>query len=215
MKKISFSLFGLLLCSSLIFAQPVSDNAVIPVSVTLNSILRLNIVSGGNIEFAVNTLTQYTDGVSNNPQYDTQFTVASSTDFNVLLYSEEATLTGSDIAGTSANTMNINNVGYTIDYTGTGGTVGTGANDDYSLVGLAADPSALTELTNTTTNTIVEDISGGTGTSAGDIVKNAFTINWELATSGLIAVTSQSTLLAQGLSSDRYSVNVFLVLDPQ
>ena len=37
------------------FGQAVADQGVIPVSVTLNQILRLNVTSGGNINFVINT----------------------------------------------------------------------------------------------------------------------------------------------------------------
>ncbi|MCB9002091.1 MAG: hypothetical protein H6537_09000 [Bacteroidales bacterium] len=50
------------LLASLAFGQAVNDQAIIPVSVTLNSILRLTVVSGGNIDFVVNTIDQYTSG---------------------------------------------------------------------------------------------------------------------------------------------------------
>ena len=56
----------------------------------LNSILRLNVTSGGNIEFTINNIDQYTAGIANGTRYDTKFTVASSVDFNVLMYARMA-----------------------------------------------------------------------------------------------------------------------------
>ena len=54
----------LALLSQVGFAQAVQDNAVIPVSVTINSILRLNVTSGGNIQFVFNTMAQYNAGIA-------------------------------------------------------------------------------------------------------------------------------------------------------
>jgi hypothetical protein len=206
MKKLFFGIITLLLSGTVLLAQPVSDNAVIPVSVTLNSILRLNIVSGGNIEFAVNTLQQYTDGIGNTTGYDTKFTVASSVDFNVLMYAEAATMVGGDLTAGS-NTLPVGNVCYMMEVTGTALpanllVIGDGDADGISDV---VEP-----LNNTATTKIVDDI----GVSAGDIEKNAFTIHWELATVECQAESSLSTLLSQGKPADRYSVNVFLELDP-
>ena len=63
MRKLFYSL-ALLFLSQVSFGQAVNDQAIIPVSVTLNSILRLTVVSGGNIEFVVNTIDQYTGGIN-------------------------------------------------------------------------------------------------------------------------------------------------------
>ena len=208
MKKLLIGIVALLLSGSVLFAQPVSDNAVIPVSVTLNSILRLNIVSGGNIEFAVNTLLQYTDGIENSTGYDTKFTVATSVDYNVLMYAEAATMVGGDLSGGS-NTLPVGNVCYVMENTGTAvnGTdlnvIGDG--DDDGLSDLVQD------LDNVASTQVVLDIGG---TSAGDIEKNAFTIHWELGTALCRVESGLLSLLAQGKPSDRYSVNVFLELDP-
>lgn len=87
---------AMLLFAQYSFGQAVKDNAVIPVSITLNSILRLTVTSGGNIQFVVNTIDQYTNGIPNNtsPQYTTKFTVSSSRDFIVSMGAEDATFTG-------------------------------------------------------------------------------------------------------------------------
>ncbi|MFP4605983.1 MAG: hypothetical protein ACLFNJ_11450, partial [Bacteroidales bacterium] len=70
------------------FSQAVDDRAVVPVSVTLNSILRLNVESGGNIEFNFNTLEQYENGISGidqDDQYSTKLTIASSVDWDLIM----------------------------------------------------------------------------------------------------------------------------------
>ncbi len=101
---------SLMLFSMFSFGQSVVDNAVIPVSVTLNSILRLSVTSGGNIQFVVNTITDYTSGITNTNQYDTQFTVHSSRNFHVRLGAEDANLIGLE-TGTN---MNLSNLRYTM-----------------------------------------------------------------------------------------------------
>ena len=194
MKKITLSIIALFFAGQMSFAQAVSEHAIIPVSVTLNSILRLNVVTGGNIEFVVNTIDQYTNGISNSTQYTTNFTVASSTDFDVTLMAEDATLIGSD---NSAHTMTLDNIGYT--------TVANAA-------ATGADPGnwglqAITALTNASA-TIV---TGAAGSSAGDVVQNNFDIQWELGTNGGGGMNA-SSLLTQSIAADRYVTNVFIDL---
>lgn len=210
MKKLSFLLVGLLLGLATI-AQPVVDNAIIPVSVNLNSILRLNVTSGGNIEFTVNNIDQYTSGIVNSPRYDTKFTVASSVDFNVLMYAE-GDLLGAD---NTAHTLPVDNVGYILENTGSGAPSGT----NYTFINDAGtgDVSTITPLNATATTAI---ITGVDGASAGNTAKNAFTIHWELATTGGAAPltgvnTTGISLLAQSIAPDRYTTNVFLVLEPR
>lgn len=207
MKKITFLFAGLLIGLATI-AQPVVDNAIIPVSVNLNSILRLNVSSGGNIEFTVNNIDQYTTGVLNSDRYDTKFTVASSVDFNVLMYAEAANFLGSD---NTANVLPIDNVGYILESTGTGNANGA----EYDFINDAGDGtlSTITPLNATATTAIITGVGGA---AAGNTLQNAFTINWELATGALTAVnTTAASLLAQSVAPDRYTTNVFLVLEPQ
>jgi hypothetical protein len=199
MKRIQTLLIAILLAGG-IMAQPVVDNAIIPVSVTLNSILRLNVTSGSNIEFAVNTLDQYTNGIANSDQHDTDFTVASSVDFVVELYAEDATLIGSDLAS-GANTMPLDNIGFTLAETGTG--------SDPANWDLDPNPGTVVALTNSP-DTIINSTNGA---GAGDITQNAFKIEWECGTGN--GGMNGTSLLNQDLPADRYSTNVFLVLQPK
>ncbi len=173
-------------------------------SITLNSILRLQVVKGGNIDFVVNTLNEFTDGIANSDGLDTRFTVASSVDFDVNLYAADATFLGTDIISATPNFMSLLNVGFRMSYTGTGGSAGPLVTDNWEII------TALTELK--TAPSLIVDSTDGLG--AGDKVKNDFTVNWELATAALIAVTAggPGSLLSQNLNADRYSTNVFLVL---
>jgi hypothetical protein len=202
MRKILLSLAGLLTFGGMM-AQPVSDNAVIPVAVTLNSILRLNVTTGGNIEFNVNTLQQYTSGIANSVGTTTTFTVASSLDFDVVLFAETATLVGSDLTA-GAPTMALNNIGYRVATAGTG-VAGT----NYDLCGAGVSPSALQALTNTSFP-IIESIPTF---GAGDINKNKFEVRWQMGTPG--APMNAGSLLSQNLSADRYATNVFIMLQAQ
>jgi hypothetical protein len=196
MKKLSFLLLSLGI-SILTYAQPVADNAVIPVSVNLNSILRLNVTSGGNIEFTFTNIDQYTNGLSNTDRYDTHFTVASSVDFDVDLSTEDATFIGAD---NPANTMNLNFVAYEVTSNGSG-VDGT----NWNFIGAPATPE---DLTQTPAFPIVASV-GGFG--AGDVTQNAFIINWECGT----AATGGGDLLSASLPADRYTTNVYLVLSAQ
>lgn len=194
MKKLIYSL-SLLLISQFGFGQAVNDQAIIPVSVTLNSILRLTVVSGGNIDFVVNTIGQYTSGINNggaNAQYQTRFTVSSSQDFDVTLRAEDGTLIGQD---NPAHTMPLNNIGYDVTSAGTG-----------------ADPAnwALSTAIPPLTNVAVNIITGVVGASAGSAAQNDFTIQWRLGTGE--GTMNGSSLLAQSLDPDRYITNVILEL---
>lgn len=206
MKTVSFFLLGIFI-SLAGLTQPISTTQVIPIGVTLNSILRLNVVSGGNIEFVVSTIKQYENGIDNASIYDTEFTVASSVDFDVTMYAETEELfrqgDGSQVANSG---MPLNNIGYTIE--APGGTVGT----NWTIV----------------SNGVVTPLSGPSapaaaivsiaGAGAGDITQNNFIVNWELATAANMignAGFPTKTLLEQSLPSDRYVVNVFLILEAQ
>lgn len=149
MKKLM--LFSVAICISFLSnAQAVSDNATIPLSVTLNTILRLNVTSGGNIEFAFNTIDDYKNGIANSSRYTTTFTVASSNNFNVDMQAEDANFIGTD-DGTN-HTMALSYVDFLIN----GGT-GT----------IISAKTALAQ-----NQTIV------TTGLAGDITTNTYTINW-------------------------------------
>ena len=206
MKKIILSLAGLLTFGSMI-AQPVADNAIIPVSVTLNSILRLNVVSGGNIEFVVNTLDDYANGINDggaNARYHTTFTVASSIDFKVEMNSETPTFVSSTGGGV---TPPLNNLGYELEYDGTGGTIGGNPGDSYLLCGADQPTSAVQALQSSPFEIITSTPGGG----AGDVIKNRFIIRWRFGT-GEGTDMNTSTLSEQSISADRYTANVFLVL---
>lgn len=179
----------LILMSQVGFSQ-VTDQAVIPVSVTLNSILRLTIISGGNIQFVVNTIDQYENGIANSARYTTTFSVASSRIFDVLINSESGSFIGTDDV---ANVMDLDNVGFVCPTVAGGGTFNADAGDQEGL-----DQAQFTLIT---------------GRPAGGSAVNTFEIQWELGT--LAGSMHATSLLSQSLPPDNYITNVFLVVDPQ
>jgi hypothetical protein len=187
MKKLLLSIFiiGVYFTG---FGQAVTDNATIPVSINLNAILRLNVTSGGNIEFSFNTIDDYTSGISPSARYETKFTVASSSDFDVSLLAEDANFIGVDDA---THTLALNYVAHTVTATGSGSANST--------------VTGRTDLTNSAV-TIVQPAAAAH--NGGNIAANAFTIAWECATSN----TGGGTLLGTSPDPDRYTTNVFLIL---
>ncbi len=195
MKKLTILITAVLFSITGVFSQPVSDSGVIPVGVTLNSILRLNITSGGNLEYVVNTIDQYTNGIAQNARYDTHFTVASSVDFDVTLTADAATFIGVDDA---AHTIPLDNLGYLV-VADAGATGSNGVNWDL--------PAAVVPLTNAAAPIVTSNYPG---LGAGDITQNAFVIQWRLGTGeGTMNATS---LLQQSITSDRYVVNAIIQL---
>ncbi|RPH29856.1 MAG: hypothetical protein EHM93_16730 [Bacteroidales bacterium] len=178
--------FAMLLMSQLGFGQAVSDNAVVPVSVTLNSILRLTVVSGGNIQFVVNNIGDYTSGVANTTQYRTTFTVASSRDFDVDVYAEDLDFIGTDAGGS----LLLENVGYVVW-------------DNIA----AAQLVALDVLTDNSAPVRIIDEG-----AAGDATDNEFQLRWELGTPALQVLSTLGSLLSQSIAPDNYVNNVFIVL---
>lgn len=198
MKKLTILFAGLFLCATASFGQAINDRAVIPVAINLNSILRLNVTSGGNIEFNFNTLADYTNGIENSAEYTTRFTVASSVDWDVYMYAEDANMTSTDVAS-GGPTLPVGYIGYRIislgapigEFAITPGVVPLDSEDDTILVGF-----------------------NETNSNAGDINRNSFEIQWECATPAVQLAASLPSMLARGAAADRYSTNVFLILQP-
>jgi len=201
MKKVSlfFLIIGI---SAASFGQAVADNAIIPISITLNSILRMNVTSGGNIDFTVNTLEQYENGIANSPRYQTKFTVASSTDFWVQLYAEDDAFYGSDDVG---NSMPLSIVGYSL--------TSDGSNSTDAVNNLTPDAGSWVDLTENEATIVAS--GGGANTNAGDNNANNFTIYWELGTDNTGGGSGAGTLKSGSYASDRYATNVFLVLSAE
>ena len=92
MRKLLCALAFLGICG--VSTAQITDNAVIPISVTINSVLRLQVTSGGNIQFAFNTMSQFTGGIVNTTKTTTTFNVASSRPYVVEMAAEDEHLIG-------------------------------------------------------------------------------------------------------------------------
>lgn len=214
-KKITLIAAGLVIGAASVKAQAVRDRNVIPVAVNLNEVLRMTISNGGNIEFTFNSIDDYDLGLSgdaatsssanpatSNPMYVTDFTIASSTRWELSYGSEEATFIGTD---DPANTLALDNVGFNLD--DAGGTHQFG-----------------TEITSapTTDGTVIADLdvfptvlitdNGNAAASAGDATDNAFQITWRCGTAE--GDMNGTSLLQQDPSPtpDRYITNVLFEL---
>lgn len=215
-KTILASCLGMIMAASAI-AQPVSDRAVIPLGVTLQQILRIHVVNGGNVEFVFNDIDDYTNGIANGATgfYDSDVVVASSTDWQLHFGAEDATLIGTD---DPTNTLALNNVGFTVTWTGTNSCCAAG-NQVSSIPGVydnsaTGTANGLVQFTGLATDLLLVD-GGNVLGSGGDIIQNQFTINWEVGTiiGGGTTPMNATTILAQSPPADRYVTNVFLDLE--
>lgn len=229
MKKKALMMTGLLAIAVLGFSQAVRDRQVIPVAVNLNQVLRMTITNGGNIEFVFNSIDDYRLGLSGdaatsgsaNPAtsdefYVTDFTVASSTRWNLRYGSEEATFIGTDDPG---NTLDLANVGFTLSATGHNFEGAANPQGTTADAELWSDPTVNgTEITGLEDfpATLIDD-NGVAAANAGDADDNAFQIVWRCgtaeATAAAVAMVTTS-LLDQDPSPtpDRYVTNVIFEL---
>lgn len=189
MKKFFLSVLALGFAAT-VSAQSIVDNAIIPVSVNVNTIMRMNVTSGGNIEFAFNTIKDYTDGIENSSRYDTKFTVASSVKFKVTMTTDDSKLMGSD---NSTNQLDLGLVSFKV--ASNGGTAPTTSQATYINLETAA-----------TTGISLVTAEGG------DAAANAYTIHWSC---GNTTNGASKTMLAANAKPDRYSTNIFLTLAAQ
>jgi len=149
--------FTALLFSQFSFGQSIQDNATIPVSVTLNSILRLTVTSGGNIQFVFNTMEQYNTGIAASNATTTKFTVSSSKTFDVYMGAEDANLIGVEDA--TNHLLDLGVIRYSISGAGSGT--------------LDATPTALTQVAAVATATAKIVDTGDPG------VGNLYEIAWD------------------------------------
>ncbi len=201
MKKVLLGFLSVILLGTAAQAQPISDNAVIPMAITVNSILRLNVVRGGNIEFVFNNYQDFVTGLSGTT-YSTDVTVTSSGnwDLSVLAatteFFDQSNIAGSGIALNFVN-FNLTNTG-----TNTMGIVGTDT-EYHADGGAAVAVGSYSDLTNVAANGLV--LQGVT--NQGAAADNAFTINWEFGTANTAGIISTA-----GVTSGRYTTNVLLSL---
>lgn len=191
-------------------AQAVIASEVVTVDVYLNSILRLTIINGGNIEFAFKTMTDYDLGIAASSFYVSNFTIASSQKWKLEYGSEDAaSLLGMD---DNTHTLGIRNVGFDLDENGTYN-FGTQFKSDPTVDGV--DISGLEPFP----VTLIEDNADVLNPNAGDGTDNSFIINWRCGTregqAGAAPVKMlNSTILDLATSPypDRYITNVIFQL---
>jgi hypothetical protein len=205
-KSVLFAI--MLFCVVTAFSQAVKDRNVIPVAINLNQVLRMTVTDGGNIEFVFNTIEDYRDGfnaLGTNAQYETGFKIASSTKWQLNYGAESATFIGTD---NPANTLALDNVGFTLTSTGTHA-LGT------ELVSVpTSDGTEVAALEAYGTSVLIDDGAVAATPNAGDETENAFTLDWECGTTtaGAVVPMNAVSLLQQSVTPDRYVVNVFFDL---
>ncbi len=219
MKKVIILLGGLMLWGATSYAQAIRDRNIIPLAVNLNEVLRMTITDGGNIEFTFNSIDDYRLGISgdaatsgsanpatSDPMYSTNFTIASSTRWELSYGAEEATFIGTD---NPANTLTLDNVGFSLTSNGTH-TFGAEITSAPTV-----DGTAVTALEQFPVVLITDN--GAANASAGDVTDNDFTITWRCGTAEVSAAPApmNSTVLLEQSPSptpDRYIVNVLFEL---
>ena len=236
MKKKAIMIVGLLTIGFVGFSQAVKDRQVIPVAVNLNQVLRMTITNGGNIEFVFNSIDDYRLGLSGdagtsgsaNPAssdafYVTDFTVASSTRWQLDYGAEEATFIGTD---DPTATLDLANVGYSIVSNGTHNFEAAGAlqvADPTAELwsGTTVNGSEVAGLENYPAELIDDNGTGvaGSDANAGDASDNDFTITWRCGTgwnegaAGIPPMVSTSMLDQEpSPAPDRYVANVIFEL---
>lgn len=100
MKKILIGLISIVMLGQVCSAQPVSDKAVIPVGITIQSIMRLTITNGGNIEFVFDNANDLNVGIASGTGYQTLGTVSTSQDWDLTLSVDAATFQNEDATAT-------------------------------------------------------------------------------------------------------------------
>jgi hypothetical protein len=216
MRKIKLSLVGLAaLLTTGVIAQPIHDNAVIPVGITVNTVLRLNVVRGGNIEFVFNTISQFKTGIggagASVKPYQTEFKVSASQPWKVCYGAEN----NSFIGEMNNTNIELDNVGHYVLGIGTY-TYGAGALrlTGYSLADAAGGVAATQKLLpyGVGAQTLVDWSSpaANLSTNGGDDVNNDYVIYWRCGTGE--GTMEQTSFISKIYQDGRYATNVFLVL---
>jgi len=218
----------MLFCVLTAFSQAVKDRNVIPVAVNLNQVLRMTITNGGNIEFVFNTIDDYKNGLSaatagTGAMYKTDFSVASSTRWELAYGAEAATFIGTD---DPTNTLALNNVGFMITNNGVhlfnATTVVAAPADPNPLISVPTDNALQVTALQAYPVTLIEDATATAAANAGDAADNSFTLNWRCGTTEANAVIAGNSMNATAIIDqavspvpDRYVVNVLFELSAQ
>ncbi len=192
MKKVILGFLSIFFLGQLAIAQPISDHAVIPMAITVQSIMRLNVKSGGNIEFVFSKISDITNGIGNSAAYDTYFDISASQDWDLQIGTDAATFLNE--AGAS---ILLNRVELQVDDALTS----TRFADADVISAFNAAPAALQN----GPIDLITWVAGGTnGTNVGSAAENTFVVHWQCGVNLAARIT--------GSVPGRYTVNVYLSL---
>lgn len=172
----------------------VSD-AQVSFTASLEEILYVKVKSGGNIDFVFNTIQDFKTGIVNSARYTTTLAVTSSSNYDIYLFAEDATLIGIEDAAT--HSMTLDNIGFSTSYTGA-----LTPATEFDLL----NAGALTALTSNDATKLVANKTSNYEQGA------EYQIAWECGTKGGGGM-NPLTILEQNKHSDRYIVNVTIMID--
>ncbi len=187
MKKIFLGIISILFIGQIAWAQPVSDMAVIPMGITIQSVMRLTITKGGNIEFVFKSAKDLATGIDHGNAYNTEGIITASRNWDLILAPDEPNFAGED--GTDNLDFNV------VEYTSSCTVMSGGASTPHGHTTAITTDKALTAGDN---SILVNDGSGdnyGTGLN--------FDIKWRCG------VTHK---IGGGHKAQRYSANLILTL---
>jgi hypothetical protein len=178
----------------------------------LQQILRIHVTNGGNIEFVFNSINDYKFGIANSSFYNSDFVIASSTDWTLHMGAEDATFLGTD---NTANTLPLNFAQFQLGISGlyTIATTNIAMGAKYNNAnGIANGLAAYTGVAATDGL-----LTKGVLTNAGDILDNIYQIRWQCAVMPVVGAgttaCSAVSMLTQSPNPDRYVTEVFLELE--
>jgi hypothetical protein len=184
MKKVLLGLISIFMAGQISFAQPVSDMAVIPMGITVQSVMRLNVTKGGNIEFVFKSAADVNAGLPSTGAYGTTYetagTISASQNWDLDLTVDETDFIADNNGG---NNLPLNVVSLDV-ITNAGGT-----------------PVTQNDVVLSTPLTLID--ANGTNTLGDGLT---FNIRWAC---GVAALASQSVI---GTAAGRYSANIILTL---
>ncbi len=186
MRKIILGLISILFIGQILQAQPVSDMAVIPMGITIQSVMRLTITKGGNIEFVFENAKDIQDGIPSGgygPEFETKGKITASRNWDLNLTIDEANFMG-EISGT---TLNLNVVEFNSKITPL----------PPNTIGFANVPLA--------SGAPIKVLEKDGGASAGDNIGSGldFTIQWQCG---------HANKISGNVKAQRYSANIILTL---
>ncbi len=190
MKKLFLGLISLLLAGQVSFAQPVSDQAVIPMGITIQSVMRLTITRGGNMEFVFKSASDIANGVPSawSSAYQTDGNISASTNWDLELMAD---------AGNFSTNIPLNVIEYNVTTSPANTIAGGGTNPGPLPTNLNTNPFDL----------LTQDTGAGGGDNYGDGL--SFTVQWACG-----ANIAGGAVIPANAAPGRYAVNFILTLVP-